>query len=871
MRQQHIIFRVISILILITFSFQQAAYAAPPRHALATGNLGEGQGADDVDLGPFIDFTKDDEKIIQGVSNPGDENFELKDEKGPIEVFVTDENGNRVRDADGKSIKKKAVIKSGDTLNLALLCSSRRRPQWTRMRAYLANLMEVELTPKTGEAKGSKTAKAEFERAFAQFVRLHELGHRFLFELRKYIDGKSSAFGEKEVYVERGPLYNSVSLALGAIGDEQFASWFAGAGLGLSPPELTEREQNNINYMRTIIAYIKETRYNSLLSSLLHRLLIKQSLRYNKTEDYDDLMDELEKTGFEFTLPHMMDFTFKGQDEPTQRRLKLALAKAIHEDKLKAMADADTGLPAGEGSGAQRYSLMSLNINELLGKGDTPGLSSALKEATGCSIDALRIYPLWMSPSVTAKEIADCLAGSPRPDVAAVAAVLDEYPKVRKIETAAEPRAGDAADTWDTPNLDEKGGGVPAEGPDPNSRYKLGDLTSMERLSLLGALEQRLNITFYEDAAIPWAHVKGAPTLQQIAKFVRKSSYGQNSLPEETTLLVILRQTLEEEGVLLAEPAAEPQTGGNAAQQGQYGVYRVRPWTPGRPGLLESGGVSGVDDSGLPVDELSAEIAKRQNAIKAMLPEAGVEDNTVEWANQLPLSQVLAEFTYDTTKLSRLNDARFQNVENILQTLHIIEREPHQNINSGAHLNRLRISHAATGAKTAQPANRIIFPKTCLEGIGEERIERLSAKEESTDVRIREEDAAIKLFLAGEGETNILVLTEQLYYRYWRAIDEKTKTEPDRFKVLVLQNTHFSHIIPTLQLCRALASGSDRDITEAFFLLTHGRVLSPNEAQLLREKGLIRMLLRLPEIEDTQIENIDDVRERYYRAFENQA
>ena len=341
MRQQHIIFRVISILLLITFSFQQATYADLPRHALATGNLDPNQGVTEGDLDAF-----------KGIVGNGEETvYYALDNRTSGEVVLKRAGGQAIRKSNGEHV----IIPTGITIDPWVTRWQRvgdtwiriDNPPYTDVRMEVAELLGIALDPDTGAAEDGEE-KEFFENTFTGYTYLHEVGHEVLNTLLNKL---------YRLRRTRGPWpYEKLS----RIDREVFASMFAKIGLGMRG-DLTPEEEEVRLVFRT---YGEEPHKSLFIDRKINRFFERflgdlPVLRFASRNKRTDLATALIEAGFELTFTNIQDLTFSDEPDPEIRReLQFALARAIADGKLDAMADRG-GLPEGEEAGKKAPTVYS--------------------------------------------------------------------------------------------------------------------------------------------------------------------------------------------------------------------------------------------------------------------------------------------------------------------------------------------------------------------------------------------------------------------------------------------------------------------------------------------------------------------------------
>jgi len=122
--------------------------------------------------------------------------------------------------------------------------------------------------------------------------------------------------------------------------------------------------------------------------------------------------------------------------------------------------------------------------------------------------------------------------------------------------------AADLATDWHAPNVHEKGGGLLAEEPDPNSTYNLTSITSLDRQGIVLGLEEELGGTIEHLGFRNWFRGRRTASLQEIADVVRREIWGTSTLPEdEGVFLRIVKEVLAENEVPLEEQAEAAESG----------------------------------------------------------------------------------------------------------------------------------------------------------------------------------------------------------------------------------------------------------------------------------------------------------------------
>lgn len=442
-------FRIISIFILVAFTFQQTSYATPIYKNLATGTSGDEMHLPGEDLetlkgevdrtGLAIALMKED-PLLSTVSGGGWDTLisycageigydnaymRLTDLHSINPVIATDlldaatlarqqvaeiagrpvyygvynprDTGITLVDEDGSPILKDdgkpAVIPSGRTVELGVMYSSEWYPHLSDVRQVFAKALGVKLDGE-GRPLGSEETQRNFRVTFGQFVLLHETGHQVWDRiLAKYLE-----VDDKKVNRENREAFSNL-----------FAKAATGFDIDTLPPD-EARIRENVK----LIAPTLRGPERILLEGLLGD---KPILSYDGRGE-SDLVVALENVGID-TIPHMRDLTFK--NESRCQELVAALARAVEAGQLEAMAAPE----AGESELAQHLAHFGL------GTMTTAEVVSSLKTPTGEVADEPLLRSIGWTPEYVAgifarEDCATLLGGYDYPEEEA-------YPVMNKL------------------------------------------------------------------------------------------------------------------------------------------------------------------------------------------------------------------------------------------------------------------------------------------------------------------------------------------------------------------------------------------------------------------------------------------------------
>jgi hypothetical protein len=209
------------------------------------------------------------------------------------------------------------------------------------------------------------------------------------------------------------------------------------------------------------------------------------------------------------------------------------------------------------------------------------------------------------------------------------------------------------------------------------------------------------------------------------------------------------------------------------------------------------------------------------------------------------------------------------------------------NIGTELHLSTLEAAYEHRAEAIVQEEQEIITLKKYLDGFGAERKHEIIQRGgDSVDLVFAFREQAVGRFLSDleDGKAKkMLILTDEDWRALQtedgeraRAVQGKAKSDPEHFKVLILQNCRtpldlVCHILPAINLGRAALAGDDEAIREYHLLLCHKKL--PLGSTRRFRRGVI--LERLPSIAEEHrlgtAERIEQLQNLYYRAFETQA